>query len=190
MTDTTSQEFFDRKYREHPDPWNFTSSSYEQGRYEAIYSAISRWHFRRAFEPGCSIGLLTERLALLCDSVEAIDISPTAVELARNRCRHLAQAHFAQGAIPDAIPPGSFDLIVLSEIGYYFTASHLLNLGNLLVSRLEKGGILLATHWLGHSEDHLLSGDSVHQILGSLGGLTHEQEQRHENFRLDRWCRT
>jgi len=189
MTDTTSQEFFDRKYREHPDPWNFASSSYEQGRYEAIYSALSHRHFRRAFEPGCSIGSLTERLAPLCDSLEAIDISPTAVEFARERCRHFLQAHFAQGSLPDAIPPGSFDLIVLSEIGYYFKEAQLLHLGNELVKRLENGGILLATHWLGHSEDHLLSGDRVHQILSSLSGLTHEQEQRHENFRLDRWCR-
>ena len=44
--------------------------------------ALNR-RYRRAFEPGCSIGALTRHLALICDQVEAMDIAPSAVFIAR-----------------------------------------------------------------------------------------------------------
>ena len=88
-TNTTSQTFFEEKYANDPDPWAFASSAYELNRYDATISALQRRRYQRAFEPGCSVGVLTARLATLCDHVDAIDISPTAVERARERCRDL-----------------------------------------------------------------------------------------------------
>ena len=187
--DTVSQAFFERKYREESDPWAFASSAYEQSRYAAVVQALSHRRYRRAFEPGCSIGVLTARLASLCDRVHAMDISPTAVEHARERCIGLSNVDIVCGAVPHLIPGGGFDLIVLSEIGYYLEEKQLRTFGNELAGRLTKSGILLAAHWLGASEDHLLSGDRVHEILGSLDGLRHEHAERHAGFRLDRWTR-
>lgn len=185
----TSQEFFESKYRDNPDPWAFASSEYEKERYQVTFEALGRQRYKRAFEPGCSIGILTARLATICDQVEASDISSTAVELARGRCRGLSNVSVSQGELPGVIPAGNFDLIVLSEIGYYFAEEQLQRLGERLVRRLLKGGTLLAVHWLGHSEDHVLHGDRVHEILRALAGMTPVQSERYAGFRLDRWRR-
>lgn len=188
--DTTSQEFFEQKYRSNTDPWNFASSSYEQDRYEAIIRALDHRRYRRVFEPGCSIGVLTLRLADICNQVDAMDIAPSAVEKARERCGDLAHVRIACAALPDMPFAGDFDLLLLSEIGYYFEADELRRIASGVVSRLEASGVLLATHWLGVSHDHLLSGDDVHEVLGSLDGIKLDHSERRVGFRLDRWVRT
>jgi SAM-dependent methyltransferase len=188
-TNTTSQEFFEAKYRENSDPWTFASNDYEQDRYSAILRVLDHRRYRRAFEPGCSIGILTARLASICEHVDAIDISPTAIGKARQHCAHLPNVSVNCGSLPKDVPSGTFDLLVLSEIGYYFGCQELFQVGSDVAGRLEPSGVLLAVHWLGHSADHLLAGDSVHEILGHLDGLTLEYSQRHVGFRIDRWVR-
>ena len=59
----TSAEFFETMYAEREDPWEFASSQYERDRYAAIVRALGNRRYRRAFEPGCSIGILTPQLA-------------------------------------------------------------------------------------------------------------------------------
>ena len=189
ILDPTSLAFFEQKYQQDPDPWKFGSNPYEQSRYDAIFNALCGGRYRRAFEPGCSIGVLTSRLATICDQVDAMDISPTAVRHARERCQRFPGVKVSCGALPHQLPSGTFDLVVLSEIGYYFSEGPLLKMGNDLVTRIPDGGILLATHWLGASEDHLISGDRVHEIIGALNGLHAEHSERHAGFRLDRWRR-
>jgi len=186
---TTSADFFDHKYRENPDPWNFARSEYEQSRYSSIIAAMEGRRYERAFEPGCSVGELTWRLAERCRDVDAMDISAIAVDRAKDRCREFSNITFHVGDLPHQIPYGDFDLIVFSEIGYYFEEASLQELGNMLVSRIRTSGTLLAAHWLGTSKDHLLGGDRVHEILGSLTGLRLDYSERHADFRLERWVR-
>ena len=186
--DTTSGAFFEEKYRANPDPWNFASSTYEQRRYAAILEALPR-RYERAFEPGCSIGILTSRLAAVCDQIEAMDISPTAVLSARRRCKDLPNVDITCGALPAQLPSGTFDLIALSEIGYYFDEARLLALVRALVHRLRKPGTLLAAHWLGVSPDHRISGDVVHEVIDRVPELAHAHADRQVGFRLDRWSR-
>lgn len=188
-TSTTSQSFFEAMYREHADPWSFATSEYELSRYKAIVRALQHRRYQRAFEPGCSVGVLTEQLAALCEHVEAMEISPTAAARARERCGCLANVHIACGALPEQMPSGSFDLIVLSEIGYYFEAEELGQLSEQLLEQLQSNGVLLAEHWLGTSNDHILSGDHVHEILSGVTGLRLEHSERNEQFRLDRWIK-
>jgi SAM-dependent methyltransferase len=188
-TKTTTKEFFETKYRESRDPWAFCSNDYEQNRYSATLRALDHRRYKRAFEPGCSIGILTARLAAICDHVDSIDISPTAVERAREFCEHLPNVNVRCGSLADDLPAGMFDLIVLSEIGYYFDQQDLFRLGSHLVGRLESSGVLLAVHWLGHSADHLLEGDVVHETLGRLNGLSLDFSERRTGFRIDRWIR-
>lgn len=187
--DPTSQAFFEEKYRRDTDPWKFASSEYESSRYDTILSALSHRRYQHAFEPGCSVGVLTLRLASLCESIEALDISPTAVERARQRCLAFPAVDIRCAALPYEIPAGSFDLVVLSEIGYYFAELELNLLMEDVFRRMQVGGILLASHWLGRSSDHKLSGNRVHEIIGAVGGLRLEHSELHPNFRLDRWVR-
>jgi SAM-dependent methyltransferase len=182
-----SIEFFEEMYQKDPDPWCFGSSQYELSRYEEIIATLGGEHFHRAFEPGCSIGILTERLAAFCDRVIAIDISPTAVARARARCNPYSGVTIEEGALPSALLSGDFDLIVLSEIGYYFDEVALSVLARELVVHLTHGGTLLACHWLGFSPDHILHGDQVHAVLKELPQLNPVTSNRYRGFRIDSW---
>ena len=189
MNETSSPDFFESMYKRDRDPWNFSSSEYEQGRYETIISALDDTHYKRAFEPGCSIGIMTAKLAPLCEKLFAIDMSHTAILNAQQYCLSASNVDLRVGRLPQDIPEGSFDLIVFSEIGYYFEEPDLLTVGSLLVKRLEHGGVLLAAHWLGHSDDHILSGERVHEIMDRLDGLVLKQSERFKGFHLSKWVR-
>ena len=186
---TTAASFFEAKYKDERDPWRFASSPYELGRYDATIRALEPGRYRAAFEPGCSVGVLTARLAALCDAVEAIDFSPTAVSSARERCAGLPNVRIACMSLPERLPVEGFDLIVLSEIGYYFKAPEWSQLSSDLITPMLRGSTLLATHWLGTSADHCIGGDEVHAILSQNGALRLEHSDRQESFRIDCWTR-
>jgi predicted TPR repeat methyltransferase len=187
--DTTSEAFFEAKYRESADPWKFATSEYEQRRYDAILRAIAGRRFEHALEPGCSIGVLTEKLAAVCDTVDAMDISATAVAKAKERTADLGNVRTTCGAFQDLLPAGDFDLVVFSEIGYYFTEAALREVAATLVGRLRTSGLFLAAHWTGESRDHILSGDAVHETLSGFPELCLQHSERHAGFRLDVWRR-
>jgi SAM-dependent methyltransferase len=187
--DMTSQAFFDSMYRANSDPWSFASSEYEGLRYQTLLQALGDDRFHHAFEPGCSVGVLTEQLSARCDRVDAIDISPTAVELARKRCSSLANVSIRCGSLLHPMIEGGCDLVVFSEIGYYFEEETLREILSKLVASMKQQGTLLAVHWLGSSPDHLLSGDRVHEIIDEIDELIHDKAERHSGFRLDRWRR-
>jgi SAM-dependent methyltransferase len=189
MSYQSSAPFFEAKYQKMEEPWNFAGSPYELRRYDAILSALSPRRYRRAFEPDCSVGVLTERLADICDAVEAVDFSPTAVAHARQRCEHLPNVMVSCQSLIKSFSVERFDLIVLCEIGYYWKPEEWSELSESLMTRMAVGATLLATHWLGSSADHRMNGDQVHSILGSNSLLDLEHSERHKAFRLDRWIR-
>ena len=99
--------FFEEVYQRAADPWDFAGSAYEQGRYDATMQALAGCCFRRAFEPGCSVGVLTERLARICVRVDAVDLSATAVALgAGTVCASAAGARGVQRYDAAAGGPG------------------------------------------------------------------------------------
>jgi cyclopropane fatty-acyl-phospholipid synthase-like methyltransferase len=185
----SSAAFFEAKYQEKADPWNFSSNAYELQRYDAIITAIAHRRYARAFEPGCSIGVLTERLASHCDEVYAIDFSPSASAQARVRCAHLPQVEVHCASLPEGSPEKIFDLLVLSEIGYYFNSQAWQRISTALIDSIPQGATVLAAHWLGHSQDHRISGDEVHEILLSHKKLRLEHTERQPKMRLDRLVR-
>ena len=156
---------FEEKYRQDGDPWKFATSSYEQRRYELIMAMLPRQRYRRCFEPGASIGELTRRLALRCDEVIAAEASATAVSQAEHLLAgKYPTASVVQQTVPDWMPDGPFDLIILSEFGYYFDGDGLRALVNSLDALLDAKGTLVVAHWRGVSADHLMGGDEVHEI--------------------------
>ena len=188
----TPASSFEEKYRDLGDPWHFRTSRYEQRRYGIAMAILPALRYRRAFEPGCSVGELTARLAFRADALLAMDCSPTAVETARARCRGLDHVTFAVGELPGAWPVGAFDLVVLSEIGYYFDRADLRGIVSRSAAALLPGGTLLALHWRGHSEDHVLHGDEVHAVARAVAAkhaLRGAGRYREEAFRADVWTR-
>ncbi len=190
MTESNAQSraFFESQYHRSPDPWNFARSAYETDRYRATLSALSRLRYGRAYEPGCSVGVLTAALAPRCDYVLACDIAAAAVERARARCKDFPHVDIEQRDVADP-PQQTFDLIVFSEIGYYFHPTALRRVALALANRLEPGGEFIAVHWLGHSADHVLHGDEVHAVLAANIPFEWLSGSRHPGFRIDSWRR-
>jgi SAM-dependent methyltransferase len=182
-----SQAFFEAQYLASPDPWHFASSPYERDRYKATLGALSRATYRCAYEPGCSVGVLTAALAQRCERVIACDIAHGAVMSAQARCRHLSHVDISQRDAADGPPAGSFDLMLFSEIGYYFSATRLTAICGRMAHQLASGGEFIAVHWLGQSADHVLHGDVVHELLAESLPLEWLSGSRHAGFRIDSW---
>ena len=185
----SSPAFFEAKYGETGDPWNFSSDPYELSRYDAIIKAVCHQSYKKAYEPGCSIGVLTERLAEHCGVVYAEDFSALAVAHAQTRCAHLPNVRIRCAALGSNLMIPDFDLLLLSEIGYYFAVEEWQRVSFALVDSLRPGATVLAAHWLGRSSDHRISGDEVHEVLLSHPALQLEHAQRNQSMRLDRLVR-
>ncbi|CAN5217405.1 SAM-dependent methyltransferase [soil metagenome] len=186
--DPTSAQAFEDRYRAAADPWDFGGSAYEQGRYDAICSALGRPRYDRAYETACSVGALTVRLADRCTHLRAVDVSPTAVAHAAERCAHLPHVDLAVASVADD-PLKEHDLVVFSEIGYYFAVAELDRIIERLAASVAPDGELVACHWLGESVDHRLHGSLVHQRLHRLLRLDHVHHDTTPGFVLDVWRR-
>ncbi|PJJ47787.1 class I SAM-dependent DNA methyltransferase [Hymenobacter chitinivorans] len=187
---TLPPTYFEAVYQANEDPWHFETSPYEREKYAATVAALPRPQYARAFEIGCSLGVLTEQLAPRCGHLLAVDVAAAPLEKARQRCAALSQVEFRQMSLPDEFPvETSFDLIVLSEVGYYWSGPDLSQVTNLLLAALVPGGQLLLVHWTPPVHDYPLTGDEVHdfflQQTASNGPLRHLHGFRHNTYRLD-----
>lgn len=186
---TLPPEYFDHVYQANRDPWNFETSPYEREKYAATLAALPCSHYAEAFEIGCSLGVLTAQLAPRCGHLLAVDVSEAALAQARARCAGLAQVEIQQLRVPEEFPRQSFDLIVLSEVGYYWSPADLARAAGLLIAGLNPGGQLLLVHWTPPVHDYPLTGDDVHEFFLNQatenGPMRHLAGQRHETYRLD-----
>lgn len=162
---TLDPGYFDAMYAEDPDPWGFASRWYERRKYALSLALLPRPRYGDAFEPGCSIGVLTAGLAGRCDRLLACDGAETAVEQARWRA---PGARVERRVMPRDWPGGRFDLIVLSELLYYFDDADLARILELTAASLRPGGTVLAVHWRHPVADYPKSGDEVHAALADL----------------------
>jgi hypothetical protein len=183
------KEYFERLYEEDADPWGFATSWYEARKYALTIAALPKATYRSAFEPGCSIGVLTEQLATRCGQVLAGDEIPSVDEQARARTASLANVEVCHLTIPDDWPDTRFDLVVLSEIGYYFDQPELEALLRLSHESLEPGGNLVAVHWRG-ATNYPLTGDRTHEVIDGSPGLSSRVHHLEKEFILDVWERT
>ena len=85
MTEPLPPDYFTAMYDAAPDPWGFAERWYEQRKYALSLAALPEQHYRRALEPGCSVGVLTAALAQRCDHVLATDVTDAPLETARQR---------------------------------------------------------------------------------------------------------
>lgn len=185
-----SAEYFEELYRGDPDPWDLATSDYERRKYATTIAALERRRFRRALEPGCSIGVLTRALAPWCDDLLAIDAAPRAVEAARARLAGLGNVRVERRSVPGQMPAGPFDLIVCSEVLYYWDRPALAGVWRALRDALAPGGCLLAVHWRGPVRHYPLGGDAVHDLLrAEPGDLRVGRSGTWPLFRLDRFDR-
>lgn len=182
--------YFERRYAESDDPWGFASRWYERRKYDLTLASLPRRRYARAYEPGCSIGVLTRRLAERCDRLDASELLPDVAARAAERCADLDHVTVSVGALPEAWPDHGqpLDLVVLSEVAYYLTSEGLDEALRRLDERLATDGHVIAVHWLGDT-DYPLDGAAVHARLGERPWLRNVFTARDPRFALDVWAR-
>ena len=176
--------YFERLYAEREDPWAFATSGYEAAKYRATLDALPRERYGSALEVGCAEGVLTARLAERCGHVLAVDVSDDALDRARRRCRSLDHVAFENRVLPADLPPGPFDLVLLSEVGYYWSRDELAAALGGFALALAPGGHLALVHWTG-ATDYPLTGDAVHQLAVAAPGWRSVYAERHDRFVVD-----
>lgn len=191
MTGTLPTAFFDDFYAGNPDPWSFATSEYERGKYAATLAALPRARYTSAFEVGCSIGVLTRRLAGRCDQLLSIDAAEAPLPQARSRNADAPWVEIRRARVPEDWPRGqSFDLVLLSEVLYYFSREDLAHLAELTLETLRPGGDLALVHWLPVTS-YPMTGDEAVSTFVELAGdaLRPLHSAREELYRLDMFRR-
>lgn len=159
--------YFDRTYARHDDPWGFETRWYEARKRALTLASLPDERYATALEIGCSIGVLTDSLADRCDDLLALDVSQAAVDRARARVGDRARVERVD-VLAD-FPPGTWDLILLSEVGYYFAGADLGRVLDAIETGLAPGGTLVACHWRHPVADYPVGGDEVHAQIRDRG---------------------
>jgi SAM-dependent methyltransferase len=189
-TRSLEPSYFDELYQRERDPWSFETSPYEDEKYRATVEAAASPRAARCLEVGCSIGVLTRRLAAVTTCVLATDVSATALRVAEQRCADLTNVRFRRVSTPGQNFQGRFDLIVLSEVVYFWDDRDLDLVAAGVCRSLDPGGRLLLVHWIGET-DYPKSGDDAVEALGArlAPQFSTAFGLRSDKFRLDLWRR-
>jgi protein-L-isoaspartate O-methyltransferase len=161
-------------YASSADPWELGSRWYEQRKYAITLALLPRQHYRHAFEPGCSVGVLTALLTQRCLRVTATDVAAAALDGADRRLRAAGERDrvmLLHRSLDEGWPAGPFDLLVLSEVGYYLTPDALRAVLDRECPALAPAATVLAAHWRHPVEGYLMSGDRANEVVGATAGF-------------------
>lgn len=184
----TPGDYFARMYDD-DDPWRLADRWYEQRKYALTLAALPKPVYRSAFEPGCSVGVLSALLAGRSESLLSCDREERALAQARARLAHRPHVRVEHRLLPGGWPQESFDLIVLSELLYYFTATDCADILDRAVQSLEPGGTLELVHWRHPVAEHARSAEAVHQQAGGHPALVRIASHSEPDFLLDVFTR-
>lgn len=162
-------------YENTVDPYEFDGTPYEDEKYNHTLGILGKRKYGRALEIGAAEGVFTERLAPYCSSLVAVEVADAAVARAKERLASCPSVTVVQAALPNQMPDGQFDLILASDVLYYFPKDVVVKLLKIFESRLNPGGTLFTLHYLGDFRQTLLGRD-VHDLMKSQSTL----EQIHD----------
>lgn len=157
----SSASTFDAMYADGTDPWGFHGSFYEARKRDLTLACLGRSRYASVIEVGCATGVLTRALAGRSDRLTGLDVSAQALEVAAVDAP--AHATWVQAEVPHGLPGGAYDLVVLSEVGYFLTGTALLGTLRWARSVLRPGGEILLAHWQHDTDDVPLDGRLVHE---------------------------
>ncbi|GAB2700676.1 SAM-dependent methyltransferase [Mucilaginibacter koreensis] len=183
------ENYFNEVYHAHDDPWNFETSDYEREKYTATVNALPREKYENAFEIGCSIGVLSRMLADKCEKLLSVDVAEAPLVKARQRLQDKPQVTLQKMTVPNEFPEQEFDLVMMSEVGYYLSMPDLERLQQQIISHLKPGGQLMLVHWTPYVHDYPLTGDEVHESFLKLTGAGQPfkllLQRREPNYRME-----
>ena len=181
-----------------PDPWNY-GSSYEQEKYARQLMLLPDRPIGRALELACAEGRFTEKFAPRVERLIATDISATALERARDRCRLQGNIEFRQLNLAVDPLPDALDLIVCSEVLYFLDdEAELERVAQRLTAALKPGGHILAAHAFVLTDDPSRTGfdwanpwgaKTITRVFSAVPGLALERSLCTELYRIDRFVR-
>lgn len=154
---------FETLHEQHEDPWSVSTSWYERRKRAVTLAALPDDRYERGLEIGCSVGLLAHELSQRCAELVALDRSASALERARRRLAGLTHVHVERAVVPQDWPAGRFDLIVLSEAGYFLSPGELSRLITRVRDSLTPKGHVVLCHWRHPIVGWPLDGERVHE---------------------------
>lgn len=169
MTAPDEPPDFDAMYRADSDPWDVESSWYERRKLSVLLATLPREHYRRAWEPGCGPGIVSQSLADRVDELVASDASPLAIDLAERRPGTRPNIHYVHSELPEVPLEEPVDLLVVAEFLYY--AKDLAAALDALWSICAPGAHVVFLHWAHRPHDAFRSGPQMHARI-SLDSLT------------------
>ncbi len=174
MTARVPNVYFDRMYAASDDPWQLQERWYEQRKFAITMALLPNPRYRHAFEPGCSVGVLTEQLAGRCDRVTATDVVPAALDATHRRLHQegrVERVTLMHRSLDEDWPATDFDLVVLSEVGYYLNAAALREMLDRQLPRLTNQATVIAAHWRHPVADYPMTGDQTNDLIAATPGL-------------------
>lgn len=178
LDEPVDDDALDRVHRDESDPWQ-VDSHYERRKRAITLASLPHERYPSALEVGCSIGALAVDLADRCDHVLAVDASETAIDLARRRTAGVGHLDVRRARVPTEWPEGRFDLVCISEVGYFLSPRQLDEVVEHALAALSDDGHLLLCHWRHQPVGWPLAGPVVHQAFVATGApvLVEHQER-------------
>jgi SAM-dependent methyltransferase len=134
-------------YAERPDPWGYESAWGAEHLALAerlLRTARGGGRIARAVDVGCGEGWMTQRLLSCCDDVLAVDLSPLALERARQRCAGAGRVRFERWDALRDPPLGDFDVVLAMGVLELFRRPWTLRrVRRCLIEMVAPGGHLL-----------------------------------------------
>lgn len=188
MSDARQQDHFEALYAASDDPWDVRGAWYEQRKRAILLASLAKPRYRSVFEPGCGNGEMSAALAPRSDRLLAFDGSASALAAAQRRLLQAQGVHFVQGRLPQDWPAKErFDLIVLSELAYYFDLATVDSLLQQACASLAPDGELVLCHYLHDFDDRVTATEDVHGVADRLPGMKRSLHHLDADFLLQAW---
>ena len=177
-------EYFDKLFSRGPDPWSYQSDPVSEARKKLLLEFLPTNRVPRLLEIGCATGWMTMDLASHAEIVVAVDISETAISLAKCRCETLSNINFQLiDLLTDTIDE-TFDVIICAGVLVFLPWSVQVRVCRNLVNALNPGGTLLLEHLL-RGDFGGSSGEKIHNLYAnSCPALTLQSRIRQDIYEV------
>ncbi|MGC7152787.1 PIG-L family deacetylase [Paenarthrobacter ureafaciens] len=180
-----AESIFDAVHAREEDPWDYALGWYERRKRALTLAALPEERYESGLEIGCSIGVLSAELAPRCERFLAVDASSTALAQAARRLSGIGHAGTGHLTVPSEWPSGTFDLVVVSEMGYYLSPDELDGMLHRVKDSMRPGGTLLLCHWRHPISGWTLDGETVHRTARRVLDWPSRGLYREKDFLLE-----